>query len=67
METEDKYIRALLLCALANQDSGDSILILNRAGFSNIEIAEILGMKANAVAMRILRSKSTKSAKGKTK
>jgi len=65
-DEDGKYIKALLMCALEGKESGSAILILNRAGFSNPEIAELVGMNAGAVQMRIQRAKASKK-KGRTK
>lgn len=57
ISADTKYLKALLACALNQQEEGQSILMLNRAGLSNAEIAELLGMKRAAVQKRIERAK----------
>lgn len=62
-----KYLRASLLLQL-RQLSGDGSenlkpeILLNQAGFSHQEIADLLGKSYNAVKLTILRSK--KNGKG---
>lgn len=59
-EDQEKYIKALLMCALSGQDGGTAILILNRSGFSHAEIAEMVGLKSGAVQKRVERAKKAK-------
>lgn len=65
ISTDTKYLKALLACALNQQEEGKSISLLNRAGFSNGEIAELVGMKPGAVQKRIERAKQANKSRRK--
>ena len=53
----ESTLRALLLVALRSLDTDSRIETLLRAGFSNVVIADLTGMTANAIAVRKLRLK----------
>jgi hypothetical protein len=45
-------LRALLIVGLSSLDQGEQVDILLKAGWPNVKIAELTGMKANAISMR---------------
>ena len=50
-------LRALLLISLKNLDVDTQVETLLRAGFANVEIADLTGMTANAVGLRKIKLK----------
>ena len=62
MEEMVKYLRALTFLQLQSITGGAAYqkpeLLLERAGFSHKEIADILGKSANAVTKTLLRAKA---------
>jgi DNA-directed RNA polymerase specialized sigma24 family protein len=65
MEEMTKYLKALVYLqvqALAGASAfGKPELLLNKAGFKNREIAEMLGKKESAIAKSISRAKQSAS------
>lgn len=47
--------RLLALVATKDEDTKDKVLMLTRAGYTQNEIAELLGMKPSAVSMTVVR------------
>lgn len=68
-ERVEKLLAMILLTNLKDEAPGERALALNRAGFLPAEIAQLLGERANTVAVQILRAKkaSKKKARGKRK
>lgn len=50
-------MRALLLISLKGLDIDAQVETLLRAGFSNVDVADLTGMTANAVGLRKLKLK----------
>ncbi|MBB5063905.1 hypothetical protein [Granulicella mallensis] len=50
-------MRALLLISLKGLDVDAQVETLLRAGFSNVDVADLTGMTANAVGLRKLKLK----------
>jgi hypothetical protein len=60
-----RVLGLLYASQLGEMDQGIKAEHLSRCGFSNIEIADLLGMKANAVNVALHRVRKGKSKKGK--
>lgn len=58
----ENTLRALLLVSLKSLEVDAQVETLLRAGFSNVDIADLTGMTANAIALRKsrLKKKATK-------
>jgi len=65
LEKIGKVLGALYASQLGDMDQGIKAEHLSRCGFSNVEIADLLGMKANAVNVALHRVRKGKSKKGK--
>lgn len=50
-------LRALLLVSLRGLQTDSQVEILLRAGFANVDIADLTGSSANAIAQRKIRMK----------
>jgi DNA-directed RNA polymerase specialized sigma24 family protein len=59
----ERLLALLLLAELGEANQGKKILQLNLAGFSNIEIAELLGTTSAVVSQRLYTSKKEKPVK----
>jgi hypothetical protein len=57
----ENTLRALLLVSLKSLDVDAQVETLLRAGFSNVDIADLTGMTANAIALRKSRLKKKAS------
>ena len=55
--TLENTLRALLLVSLKGFDVDTQVEMLLRAGFSNVDIAELTGTTANAIGLRKLKLK----------
>jgi hypothetical protein len=53
----ENTLRALLLVSLRGLDVDTQVETLLRAGFSNVDIAELTGTTANAIGLRKLKLK----------
>jgi hypothetical protein len=53
----DNTLRALLLVSLKGLDVDTQVETLLRAGFSNVDVAELTGTTANAIGLRKSRLK----------
>jgi predicted transcriptional regulator len=58
-------MKALLLAQLGGWKQREQIALLNRAGFGQSDIAELLGTTANAVSVRL--AEIRKEARGRKK
>jgi DNA-directed RNA polymerase specialized sigma24 family protein len=56
----EKIIRLLALLAIKGESQAEKIKILSGAGFSNTEIAALLGLTANAVNVALHRLRTKK-------
>jgi hypothetical protein len=65
LEKIGRVLGALYASQLGDMDQGIKAEHLSRCGFSNVEIADLLGMKANAVNVALHRVRKGKSNKGK--
>jgi hypothetical protein len=65
LEKIGRVLGLLYASQLGEMDQGIKAEHLSRCGFSNIEIADLLGMKANAVNVALHRVRKGKSKKGK--
>lgn len=61
--TLENTMRALLLVSLKELDVDTQVETLLRAGFSNVDIAKMTGMTANAIGLRKVRLKKRKGTK----
>jgi predicted transcriptional regulator len=62
----EKAMRVLMLSALRGLVQRDQIDLLDRAGFGQTDIAELIGTSSKAVSVRLAEiRKARKSAKGK--
>jgi DNA-directed RNA polymerase specialized sigma24 family protein len=68
---KDERIEVLLALILLNDMKGaaqkEKVLMLNRAGFSNLEIADIMEIAAENVAKSLYQARQTGAQKPKTK
>lgn len=64
LEKIGRLLGLLYASQLGEMDQGIKAEHLSRCGFSNIEIADLLGMKANAVNVALHRVRKGKSKKG---
>jgi hypothetical protein len=65
LEKIGRVLGLLYASQLGEMDQGIKADHLSRCGFSNVEIADLLGMKANAVNVALHRVRKGKSKKGK--
>jgi DNA-directed RNA polymerase specialized sigma24 family protein len=56
----DKLTRLLALLVIKGESQGEKIKVLAGAGFTNTEIAQLLGLTANAVNVALFRSRKSK-------
>jgi hypothetical protein len=61
LEKIGKVLGAFYASQLGEMDQGIKAEHLSRCGFSNVEIADLLGMKANAVNVALHRVRKSKS------
>lgn len=70
-ELDGRAITALMLLSLRSVDEDSQVDVLLKAGYTNVEIADLCGISAGAVGMRKLRAKAKpkqqKNEKEKTK
>ena len=65
LEKIARVLGALYALQLDDADRGIKAEHLSRCGFSNVEIADLLGMKTNAVNVALHRVRKGESKKGK--
>lgn len=56
----DKLTRLLALLLVKGESQGEKMKVLAAAGFTNTEIAQLLGLTANAVNVALHRSRKNK-------
>ena len=56
----DRITRLLALLVVKGESQGEKVRLLSGAGFANTEIAEMLGLTANAVNVALHRARSKK-------
>jgi DNA-directed RNA polymerase specialized sigma24 family protein len=62
---EERLLAAILLQLMKGSSQREKVLQLNAAGFSNVEVADLLGMKAGGVAQTLYEVKKATKTKRK--
>lgn len=64
-ERIEKLLALLLIETMKSQSQAEKIRLLNTAGFTNTEIADLLDTNATVVAVRLSESRKTKKGRKK--